>query len=296
MSGAMRVTHRSIAQHSLQGLQSNLERLSKLQEQLSSGKAISRPSDSPTGTVSALRFRSEIRQLEQQARNADDGLGWLGTIDQTLTSSLNGLHKVRELALIGLNSGTTSPQAQEALATEVDGLRDAVLSMANATYLGRPVFGGSTGEAAAYDADGLYMGDANPVVRTVGAGTTVRVDISGPELFGTGPTQLFQVLADISSHMRTDPALIKDDLTKLDAAMKNMMSQLSDVGARYSRVEQARQTADDRKLTISESLSEVESIDLPKTVMDLQMQEVAYQAALGATARAIQPSLMDFLR
>jgi flagellar hook-associated protein 3 FlgL len=37
-------------------------------------------------------------------------------------------------------------------------------------------------------------------------------------------------------------------------------------------------------------------VDLPATIVELQMQEVAYQAALGATARAIQPSLMDFLR
>ena len=41
---------------------------------------------------------------------------------------------------------------------------------------------------------------------------------------------------------------------------------------------------------------EVESIDLPKTIMELQMQEVAYKSALGATARVVQPSLLDFLR
>ncbi len=35
---------------------------------------------------------------------------------------------------------------------------------------------------------------------------------------------------------------------------------------------------------------------MPATMVDLQLQEVAYQAALGATARALQPTLMDFLR
>ena len=38
------------------------------------------------------------------------------------------------------------------------------------------------------------------------------------------------------------------------------------------------------------------SLDLPRTIVDLQMQEVAYKAALGATARVVQPSLLDFLR
>ena len=40
----------------------------------------------------------------------------------------------------------------------------------------------------------------------------------------------------------------------------------------------------------------MENADLPKTVVDLQMQQVAYQASLGATARVMQPSLLDFLR
>lgn len=44
------------------------------------------------------------------------------------------------------------------------------------------------------------------------------------------------------------------------------------------------------------ALAEVESVDLPGTLVEMQMQEVAYQAALGATAKVIQPSLLDFLR
>jgi flagellar hook-associated protein 3 FlgL len=49
-------------------------------------------------------------------------------------------------------------------------------------------------------------------------------------------------------------------------------------------------------INLKGSLSEVENIDLPKTITDLQLQQVAYQAALGASAKMIQPSLVDFLR
>jgi flagellar hook-associated protein 3 FlgL len=57
-----------------------------------------------------------------------------------------------------------------------------------------------------------------------------------------------------------------------------------------------RQTADDRVISLKGQLSEVEDIDLPQTIMDVKLQETAYQAALAASARVIQPSLMDFLR
>jgi flagellar hook-associated protein 3 FlgL len=43
-------------------------------------------------------------------------------------------------------------------------------------------------------------------------------------------------------------------------------------------------------------LSTVENADLAQSAVELQLQEVAYQAALSATSRVIQPSLLDFLR
>ena len=41
---------------------------------------------------------------------------------------------------------------------------------------------------------------------------------------------------------------------------------------------------------------EIENVDLAEATIQLKMQEVGYQAALGATSRVIQPSLLDFLR
>ena len=43
-------------------------------------------------------------------------------------------------------------------------------------------------------------------------------------------------------------------------------------------------------------ISENEEIDLPLTIMNLESQKVAYQAALGAASKIMQSSLVDFLR
>jgi len=64
----------------------------------------------------------------------------------------------------------------------------------------------------------------------------------------------------------------------------------------YKRVEQMDQSADDRVLSLNASLRDIEDIDLPKTILELQLQQIAYQAALGATQRIITTSLADFLR
>ena len=82
----------------------------------------------------------------------------------------------------------------------------------------------------------------------------------------------------------------------LDRAVDRVVSALGEIGARANRLATVKGAAEADLDNLTNSLSEVESADLPKTIVELQMQEVAYKAALGATARAIQPSLLDFLR
>ncbi|HRK48069.1 MAG TPA: flagellin, partial [Nocardioides sp.] len=68
------------------------------------------------------------------------------------------------------------------------------------------------------------------------------------------------------------------------------------VGATYKRIETAQSGLVDRKLNLTTSLSNIEDIDLAEASIEVSMRQVAYQAALAATAKTLQPSLMDFLR
>lgn len=292
-----RVTETSLTSRALSDLQRTAARGQKIQQQISSGKLINRPSDSPTGTVTSLQLRGEVRATQQYSRNADDGLGWLGTIQDTLGDSSNQIQRVRDLTVQALNSTDTDPAARSALTSEIDNIRQTLIGQANAKYMGRPVFGGTTAGDVAYDASGNYQGDAGQTTRTVGPNSKVRIETTGPEAFGSGGTQLFQVLSDISRDIQAnDTSKLGDDLTNLDTAHDLLKSTLSDVGARYNRVTQMKQSAEDHLLSVSSQLSDIEDVDLPKAIMDLQIQQTSYQAALAATAKVLQPSLIDFLR
>ncbi|GGL59587.1 flagellar hook-associated protein FlgL [Planomonospora parontospora] len=293
----MRVTERSISTRVLNNLQGNISRLGDIQEKLSGGKQLSRPSDSPTGTTSALSLRSDIRTQEQYTRNTDDGLGWLGTIDTALTSANGQVNRARELVLQGMSSGAGgSVSARTALATEIENIRDSLIGIANTTYLGRPVFGGAASGSVAYEKDGTYNGQGGEVLRTIGDNTKIAVNSDGKKVFGDGDDQLFKVLSDIAGNLRNDPSALGDDLTRLDTSIKSMQTEVADVGARYNRVTQMRDTADTRILSLKTQLSDIEDIDLPKTITELTLQQTAYQAALAATAKVVQPSLVDFLK
>ncbi|HEV7687026.1 MAG TPA: flagellar hook protein, partial [Acidimicrobiia bacterium] len=172
MSSAFRITQRSLSNSTLAGLQANLARLQETQAKLSSGKAIQRPSDSPTGTMAALRLRSDLDRYTQLDRNAEDGKARLGTTDNALTDGLSVLRGVRDAVLQGAN-GSMSQNDREALASQVDGLRSSLLAVANTTYLQQPIFAGTAGAATAYDAAGAYQGNSGTVARTIAPGVKV---------------------------------------------------------------------------------------------------------------------------
>lgn len=293
----MRVTHSTISTTVLAGLQGNINRLGETQQRMSTGKQISRPSDAPAGAVAAMELRTNMANNRQYARNADDGIGWLDAVEGALTSTLEQVNRARSLVQQGMstvNSGSAA--SREALAVELESLRSSMIGVANTTYLDRPVFGGTTAGKLALAADGSYAGDDGAVLRTVGNNTKVRVDMSGEEVFGTGPAQLFTVMGNLADKMRTDPAGLAADLARLDTAISTVQTGLSSVGARYNQVERSRQAADDMVFNLTKSLSDIEDIDLPKTITDLSLQQTAYQAALAAGARVMQTSLIDFLR
>lgn len=293
-----RVTQSMMTQRSLAGLQTGLGRLSQIQEQLATGRVLNRPSDSPADTAAAMRLRSAVAAQQQFARNAQDGLGWLNTIDSTLQGANDQIRRARDLALQGIN-GATGPESRAALATEVKQIKAGLVAVANTTYLDRPVFGGTTAGSVAYQAGppATYVGNGQPVQRTIADGVTIDVQVSGPQAFGADGNSVFDHLDALAAALTAgDESLISAGVGQLAGDMKQVTGALTEVGARTVRSEAAVQQAADSGLRLKGSLSEIENTDLPKAMVDLQLQEVAYQASLAATARVLQPSLIDFLR
>jgi flagellar hook-associated protein 3 FlgL len=293
-----RVTETSMTGRVLGDLQRTLNRGQKLQQQISSGKQLTRPSDSPSGTVTSLQLRGEVRSTQQYSRNSDDGLGWLGTIQDNLGAASTSVIRIRDLTVQALNSDLGG-QSSEAIAQEIDQVKATLVAGANAKYMGRPVFGGTTPGTVAYDQTGKYLGNTDQTTRTVGPNSKVRIESNGPDAFGAegSDSQLFTVLTNISAAIRSgDHNALDAGLDNLDTAHNLLKSTLADVGARYNRVTQMKQSAEDHLLSVTSQLSDIEDVDLPKAIMELQIQQTSYQAALAASAKVIQPSLIDFLR
>lgn len=294
-SADFRIAHGSLARRSLENLRSNLARLASAQDEVSSMKKLRRPSDSPVDTVSAMRLRSDLGRNDQISRNLDDAMGWLGVADNAMTTAIEQLNRVRDLTIQARNASNDAV-AREAIATEIDQIRETVLGLANTQYNGRAIFAGTASTTAAYDANASYIGFSAAIERTIAPGVRVQVNVNGDEVFGAGPTHMFVYLNQLAGAIRTDPSQLDTLAPDLDTRVQTMQGHLAEVGVRFSRIETMKDRNSSDALTMKQNLSNVEDADMAQAIMELQMQEVSYQAALQATARAIQPSLVDFLR
>jgi flagellar hook-associated protein 3 FlgL len=291
-----RVTSTTQMRAAQANLQASAQRLAQLQEQSSSLKTISRASDDPARAANALTVRAEQRATAQYTRNADNGNGWLTTLDTALGESTTILNRVRDLTVQGSNAGTMTAAAREAIAVQIDGLKQDLLTQANASYLGRTVFAGNSDSGVVFAADGTYAGGTqSPVLRRVGSDATVRVDADGSAVFGTGKDSVFTLLTNISAALRDSPASVSNYLGAVDTALTAVIGANADVGARQARIESAGAALVTQKGALEAQRVQLEDADLATVILDLKLQEVAYQSALAVTARVIQPTLMDFL-
>ena len=292
-----RVTQQTIQHSSLNNLQRNLKTMSDLQAKMSSGKNFTRAPDDPAAANRSMSLRTEQAAAMQAKRSIDDGAGWLAQIDSTLQTSISMMQQVRDLTVRGANDGAGSDSYRNAIALELEGIRDALIDVANTRLNGRSLFAGTSNAGSAFERTAPYdwNGGQGTVERRLSQDVTVRVDADGAAAFGNGDDSVFALLDTIVADLGAGNN-ISGHLAAIDSRIDGMLNPVTDVGVRHKQVLDAQNSILLTLQNLESTRSGIEDIDLAQTVLELQMQEVAYQGALGATARVMQPSLMDFLR
>lgn len=123
-------------------LMRNTSKVSDLQEKLSSGRAINRPSDAPIDATNDLDLRSTLGSLSQWQRNTEDGSAYLAIIDTTLTQSADLFQKARQSAVQAASDTLTAQDRQYMLKDVQASVLDQMLTLSNTNYKGEYSFSG----------------------------------------------------------------------------------------------------------------------------------------------------------
>lgn len=304
----MRITNNMLSSKTLENLNGAMERLSKLQAQITSGHIITTPSDDPVGAAAAIEFKTTIGQLEQYARNLDSASSWLDASDSAMASVSNVLHRARELAIQGANDSTSNVD-KAAIANEVSQLIDQAVSVGNSTYAGQYVFSGSNVNTPPFALVGnpptsyTYSGDAKEIRRLfnnqsgqadpTGLPPCIVVNTPGDATFGPILTSLIALRNALTGG---SSSAVGATVTGLDQALDSVISARAQAGARMNRIADEKIRLDSLKTNVTGLLSQVQDVDMTEAITRFAQQQNVYQTALAAGAKVMQPSLLDYLK
>jgi len=298
----VRVTNRMLVDNFLANITNNLRHMERLEQQMATGRRISRPSDDPVGVVSSLRLRSNLMETAKYDENADEANSWLEASDTALGNVTLILQKARELAVRGATE-SMSQQSRDAVAKEVNQLLEQLVDMANSVHDGRYIFGGYQTTSAPFTAVGspatavIYSGDSGILNREIGVGITLSINVTGAQVF-SGASNIFDSLIMLRDNLiaGNTAAISTGDINNLDRSIDNVLAYRAEIGAKINRLELHKERLGDMRVNFTKLLSANEDADMAEVIMNLQIQENVYRASLSTGARIIQPTLVDFLR
>ncbi|MEC1715531.1 flagellar hook-associated protein FlgL [Schinkia azotoformans] len=152
----MRVTQNMLTNSNLSYISKNYERLGKLQDQINTGKKITRPSDDPVVAMKGMRYRSQLTEVKQFYRNLTEGFTWLENTDSALNETTKVLERVRELVVQASND-TYDSAARGNIAKEIEQLQKHLASVANTKVGENYIFNGTDIGTAPVKEDSLFV-------------------------------------------------------------------------------------------------------------------------------------------
>lgn len=294
---AVRITQNMINNNMMRNLNNSMGKMDKLQEQASSGRKISRPSDDPVVATRGMFYRSSLMENEQFQKNVNEANAWMDTTDQALDDVNNILQRAKELVI--QSGGTLDQDGFNAIASEMDQLREHLGNIANQSLGGKYIFAGNDTSNPPYDfATQVFTNqNTNDITLEVNKGIYMPINVRGVDIFSkpSANDNIIQVLSDISTQLRAGNSAASQ-ITKVDEQLSNVLAERASLGARVNRMELIDERLKSEDLNLNKLMSSNEDADMAEVYTDLKMQESVHKSALGIGARIIQPSLLDFLR
>lgn len=317
----MRVTQGMMAKNYLYNLNTNYTNMGKLQQQLSTGHKVSKPSDDPFTVTRTMELKSSIAANERYKQNIEECIGWTDTQEMALGQMNDVLQKVRELTVQAAN-GTLSDSDKQATTAQLKQLKTQLVEIANTSYDGRYIFSGQkTTDKPFEEVNGqvIYKGSNNGLEKEVSPGVSLDIGINGADFFKAKYTG-----DSIKNDSKTDSATDKDGIFStidkiimslenpsdaslegkntsnllgvLDENMENMATIRSGTGAIQNRLEDIHNKNESETFNMTSLLAKTYDVDMGETYMKSKIMESIYQASLNVGAKVLQPSILDFLK
>ena len=295
----MRITNASMVRSHLYDTQNNLTNMSKINQQISTGKVINTVSDDP----------------HKATDGALDNVGnLLGEIKETILKVGNGTYSQNEMKSLNEDMNEKIKQLADTL---------------NSTHGGKYLFGGSSVDDApitvienpdgtvklefSKDKNGQTIPNTDDLKADISSGINIDYNISVGEILnikdGNGNTvNLLDEINNLSTLMndiangdeqtaaKAKETLLNDTKGKIDTLFDHVVNERTSLGVRVSTAEKIKELNDEDILNIQDVLSKTQDTDVVEKFIELKSAEMIYQASIQVGAKLIQPTILDYIR
>lgn len=330
----MRITNKMMTSSFLNDMQRNLNKMNKIQNQLTSGKEVRRPSDNPFIVARSMQLNGDISANEQYNSNIKDTINWLDATDTALGQLTDTMQRIREL-IVSAGNAAYGEDEKNAIKDEINQRIEEVGTILNSSFDGKYIFGGSRatfkpviteknengnnvisyagkdGEIIDLNTDSykekaqLDMLDKKLSVE-ISKGVTMEYNVTSKQILefndGVGESiNLMSLLSDITNNISSkdldeSSKLTNENLKDITSSIDNLLKIRAEVGAKQNRMESAQLKNEEENFNLTEVLSANEDINFTEKTMQSATMQTIYMASLQTSAKVIQPSLLDYIR
>ncbi|TCK05176.1 flagellar hook-associated protein FlgL [Phorcysia thermohydrogeniphila] len=294
--------------------------LTRKTEELSSGKALLYPSDSPVDYARVIRLKNIVSGFERFNRNIDLTQNILETAESVLGTVVNTAQTVRVKIVQLLNTGVLNEEDAKVMVDYLESIKDYIIQQGNTKIGDSYLFGGVKTQEAPFSSDGSYNGETTETTVPVANGVTVNTNFNGKNYFGvnsasgSGKILIVEVLDTIitliknGEYSQLNTYEIDVDLdgsgtpTKMklldafDAGLSKIMEYRSIIGTKIATVENLRIQNESLRVHYSNLISKIEDTDYAAAISEYEKAKTAYEALIAAIQQTKDLSLLKFYR
>ncbi|HEX4576183.1 MAG TPA: flagellar hook-associated protein FlgL [Edaphobacter sp.] len=260
-----------------------------LTSELSSGLRVASLSDGPVAVAQSTLLGSSIAKDDTFVQTASSESSRMQVTESTLGEVVTQITSALSTAVRG-NNGTLNASDLASVAQALSGIRDQVLSLANTSYQGQYLFGGSQGSAPPFTLDtstnpatAVYNGDSSVQSVETPNGQKIQVNLPGSAVFGAAGSgvlgALNQLISDFSGGATT--AALTTDTNALTTSLGQLSSQRSTLDSALSRLQATSTSTQTEESQLKVAQSSLVSADPAAVATQLSQAEVQHQALLS---------------
>ena len=267
-------------------------------EQLSTGKRVNQPSDDPAAAAQDVLNLSQQAQVAQYTQTTSSLNGLFQTADSAMGSIITALNQAVSLGTEA-SSGTLSASDQQAVAANIQGVLNQVVQLANTSYEGSYIFGGTDVSSAPFStgASGVsYNGNDGINQALIAEGLTIQTNVPGSQLFMQPGSDVIGSLEQLATAGENgDTTAASNATAAVSGALSYLNSQRVFYGNASSQVDNEQTDLSQETTNLQSQENTLVGADMAQAATEVTQAQTDTQAVMEAAARVLPMSLLNYL-